>query len=109
MPLYPLLRRAAERFGLVSPHTSGMTLGYGIYLRADCLNDRRLLIHELTHTAQYERLGGIERFLRVYLRECIMPGYPHGALEREAQAMEHGGELRREPDRGFGNRWIVVS
>ena len=88
MPLSPLLRRAAERFGLVSPHTAGMTLHYGIYLRADCVNDHRLLMHELTHVSQYERLGGIRKFLRVYLRECITPSYPRGALEREAQAME---------------------
>jgi len=88
MPLSPLLRRAAERFGLVSVHTAGMTLCHGIYLRANCVNDQRLLMHELTHVAQYERLGGIGKFLRVYLRECITPGYPRGALEREAQAME---------------------
>ena len=88
MLLSPLLRHAAERFGLVSPHTAGMTLRYGIYLRADCVNDHRLLMHELTHVKQYERLGGIRKFLRVYLRECITPGYPRSALEREAQAME---------------------
>jgi hypothetical protein len=34
--------------------------------------------------AQYERLGGIRPFLSAYLRECISPGYPLGALEQEA-------------------------
>ncbi len=97
MPLYRPLRAAAERRGWLSPHTAGMTLRYGIYLRADCMEDRRLLLHELTHVAQYERLGGIRNFLRAYLRECITPGYPHGALEREAQAMERGAELYADP------------
>src|SRR5689334_920513 len=69
MPLTPLLRRAAEYFRLASPHTAGMTLRYGIYLRCDCVNNSRLLRHELMHVAQYERLGSIKSFLRAYLRE----------------------------------------
>ena len=87
----------AHRAGLISPHIAGMTLGYGIVLRTDCYGDRRLLAHELTHVAQYERLGGwggIGGFLRQYLRECVWPGYPHGALEVEAQRAEKGAESR---------------
>jgi hypothetical protein len=42
------------------------------------------LVHECVHVGQYERMGGIRPFLNVYLRECIDPGYPFGALEREA-------------------------
>jgi hypothetical protein len=38
------------------------------------------------HTAQYERLGGIEPFLRQYLRECLTIGYPEAPLEQEAIA-----------------------
>jgi Domain of unknown function (DUF4157) len=85
----------AYRAGLISPHIAGMTLGYGIVLRTDCGSDRRLLAHELTHVAQYERLGGwggIGGFLRQYLRECVWPGYPHGALEVEAQRAEAGAD-----------------
>jgi len=64
--------------------TAGITLHYGILIREDCWGDRRLVVHELAHVAQYERLGGIGPFLRAYLRECLLEGYPNGALEREA-------------------------
>lgn len=90
MPMPRFLRAVAERAGWLSPHIAGMTLGHGIVLRADCCGDTRLLVHELAHVRQYERLGGIARFLRQYLRECVWPGYPHGALELEAKAAESG-------------------
>ncbi len=82
----PILRRAAELTGLISPRTAGMALRYGIFVRADCAGDRALLVHELVHTAQYERLGGIEPFLRQYLLECLTVGYPGAPLEQEAIA-----------------------
>ncbi len=91
MPLPRFARRIAQRAGWIAPHIAGMTLGHGIALRADCLGDSRLLAHELTHVHQYERLGGIARFLRPYLRECVWPGYPLGVLEREAHAAENRG------------------
>ena len=94
MPLPPWPRRVAERLGWISPHIAGMTLGHGIALRADCCSDRCLLAHELTHVAQYERLGGIAWFLRQYLRECVWPGYPLGALELEAQAAQTQGSTQ---------------
>jgi hypothetical protein len=65
-----------------------MTLRYGIFVRSDCWGDRRLLVHELVHVAQYERLGGFRAFLRQYLQECITPGYPFGELEQEAKRAE---------------------
>jgi hypothetical protein len=88
LPDDPLLRAAAEQTGLLTPLTIGLTLRFGIYIRADHWGDRRLVVHELTHTAQYERLGGIEPFLRAYLDECLNVGYPNGPLEQEARAME---------------------
>jgi hypothetical protein len=90
LPVHPLLMKMAERTGLISPDTIGMTLQYGIYIRSDYWGERRLVVHELTHTAQYERLGGIRPFLAAYLGECLTPpGYPFGPLEQEAKAMEH--------------------
>ena len=65
-----------------------MTFGYGIALREDCRSEARLMMHELKHVAQYERLGGIGGFLRPYMRECVYPGYPRGMLEREARDAE---------------------
>src|SRR5688572_21623733 len=58
MPGNPMLRAAAESTGLISSFTAGLTLRYGIFIRADCWGERRLIVHELAHTAQYERLGG---------------------------------------------------
>jgi hypothetical protein len=44
-------------------------------------------LHELVHTAQYERLGGIVAFLRKYLSECATSGYRAAPLEEEAIAV----------------------
>ncbi len=87
-PLNWLLRRAGAKLGVVSGHTIGMALRYGIYIREDHWGDRRLLVHELAHVAQYERMGGFRAFLAQYLEECISPGYPLGDLEQEAKRAE---------------------
>src|SRR5437870_3459878 len=76
IPEHPALRAAAEATELISPRTGGLTLRYGIFIRADCWADRRLVFHELVHTLQYERLGGFQPFLQQYLNECITIGYP---------------------------------
>jgi hypothetical protein len=89
MPEESVLRAAAEQTGLISPFTVGLTLRYGIYIRADHWGERRLVIHELAHTAQYERLGGFDEFLAAYLEECLTNGYPDGPLEQEARRIEN--------------------
>jgi hypothetical protein len=83
-PEQPELAAAASETKLISPTTGGLTLFYGIFIRDDCREDRHLIAHELAHTAQYERLGGIENFLRQYLLECVTIGYPEAPLEQEA-------------------------
>jgi hypothetical protein len=87
-PLNRLLRRVGERLHVVSGQTIGMALRYGIFIREDHWGDSRLLVHELAHVAQYERLGGFRGFLKQYLEECINPGYPLGDLEQEAKRAE---------------------
>jgi len=84
MPAHPALRAAAESTQLISPCTTGLTLSYGIFVRSDCWGDRHLVVHELVHTSQYERLGGFRQFLDQYLRECITIGYPAAPMEQEA-------------------------
>ena len=87
----PLLRIIAGKLGLCSPLTRGMSLRYGIFIHADCQGERALLVHELAHTLQYERLGGIKPFLKLYLYECLVtPGYPFGPLEQEAIQIADG-------------------
>jgi hypothetical protein len=89
MPVHPLLRDAAERTGLISPLVAGMTLRYGVFIQSEYWGERRLVVHELVHTHQYERFGGFRPFLEKYLYECITPGYPFGPLEQEAKRIEH--------------------
>jgi hypothetical protein len=83
-PSHPQLRAAAEAIHFLSPETRGLTLQYGIFVRWDCWRDRVLIAHELVHTEQYERLGGITPFLRQYLSECLTIGYANAPMELEA-------------------------
>jgi hypothetical protein len=83
-PDHQLLQAAGEILQLISPFTLGLTVGHGIYVRADFLHDRWLLAHELTHVGQYERLGGVALYLRQYLYECLTLGYGGSPLEQEA-------------------------
>ncbi len=80
------LRAAAAAVQFFTPATRGLSLRYGIFVRADCWRERGLIAHELAHTAQYEQLGGIEPFLRQYLSECLSIGYPAAPMEQEAIA-----------------------
>lgn len=84
VPDDPLLRAAAAAVQFLTPATRGLALRYGIFVRRDCWRDRRLIAHELVHTAQYERFGGIEPFLQQYLSQCLTIGYPAAPLEQEA-------------------------
>ena len=84
IPAHPALRAAAEETQLISPLTGGLTLRYGIFIRSDCRFHREMVVHEFGHTAQYERFGGFEPFLRQYLSEYLTIGYPAGPLEQEA-------------------------
>jgi len=88
MPDNPALARAAEITGLITPQTIGFTVSYGIYIRSDHWGERRLLVHELTHTMQFERLGGMGAFLRQYLTECISVGFSGAPMELEALKVE---------------------
>lgn len=84
VPDHPQLRAAAAAIHFLSPETRGLTLQYGILLRWDCWRDRWIIAHELVHTWQYERLGGILPFLQKYLRECLTIGYANAPMELEA-------------------------
>lgn len=84
LPVPIVLRQMLARFGWLEDDVAGMTLGYGIHLDVHWASSREVMVHELVHVAQYERLGGIRPFLQAYLRECLIHGYPHGPLEREA-------------------------
>ena len=84
IPKHPVLKAAAEATQLITPSTVGLTLRYGIFIHSNFIDNRRLIVHELVHTSQYEKLGGFLPFLRKYLMECITIGYPEAPMEQEA-------------------------
>jgi hypothetical protein len=84
--MHPLLKAACSAIDFLASGPRGLTFRHGIFMRGDCRKDRQLLIHELVHTAQYERLGGIVPFLSEYLSECFTIGYRNAPLEQEANS-----------------------
>ncbi len=87
-PAHPLLQAACRVTNFVPESPRGLTFLHGIYLRSDYWRDRSIVVHELVHTAQYERLGGIGPFLRSYLGECMIFGYANSSMENEARTAE---------------------
>ncbi len=83
-PQHPVLKAAAGAIRFLIPAPRALALRHGIFIRSDCWRERSLIVHELAHTAQYERLGGILPFLRKYLFECLTIGYAQAPLEQEA-------------------------
>ena len=87
LPEHPDLMEMKEAMKLTTPALPGLTLRYGIYIRSDQWGQRRLVVHELTHTAQYERLVSVRAFLECYLYECLAIGYTSAPMEQEAIGM----------------------
>ncbi len=96
-PPQEALNAACDAIHFLTPTTRGLALGYGIFVRSDCGRERELVAHELVHTAQYERLGGIEFFLRQYLMECLTVGYSESPLEQEAVVRSAGLYIKEGP------------
>ena len=65
----------------------GMCMRYGLYINETYANDKSLLAHELVHTQQYERLGGLLSFLYLYFKETLILGYSNAPLELEADGI----------------------
>jgi len=86
VPAHPMLRAAAVSMKFLPAAPRGLALDDAIFVRADFWRDRSLIAHELAHTAQYQKLGGILPFLRTYISQCATVGYPNAPLELEANA-----------------------
>jgi hypothetical protein len=84
LPQHPELEEMKRAMRLTTPDLPGLALRYGIYLRADHWRQRRFVVHELAHTAQYERLDGVRAFLECYLFECLAIGFTSAPMEQEA-------------------------
>jgi hypothetical protein len=87
LPENPVLRAAALQAGLLGPGMTGLTLGYAIFIR-DGFLDYRIISHECRHVHQYEKYGGIEKFLPVYLAEVVSVGYVAASFEEDARRHE---------------------
>lgn len=90
-PEDPDLIDVASKYALLGPGTIGLTLGYAILLCRGHDTNPRLLSHEFRHVYQYERLGSIQQFLPVYLRQLAEVGYEDAPLEIDARAHERDG------------------
>lgn len=66
---------------------AGLTLGYAIFLVKEH-TDAKLIAHELRHVHQYERLGGIDGFMPIYLAQVAEVGYFNAPLEQDARQYE---------------------
>lgn len=87
-PADPTLRAVAEGVGMVAELTGGMTLGHGIFMRADQAARADIWPHEFRHVAQYECFGSIKAFMFFYLKELLHFRYGPGPLETDARAAE---------------------
>ena len=87
LPQGPELEEMKAAMKLTTPALPGLALRYGIYLRASHWGQRRFVVHELAHTAQYERLDGVRPFLECYLYECLAIGFTSAPMEQEAIAI----------------------
>jgi hypothetical protein len=74
LPSNEILRKAILDLGFIGKNTIGISFRYGIFVQVSHYDDKRLIIHELTHTMQYERAGGIYSFLKQYVVEANLEG-----------------------------------
>ena len=78
----------ARKLGVdIDADEAGRAAGYGIEVKRQFERSRRVFAHELTHVAQYERLG-TAGLLHDYLTQLLLVGYEHVPLEVEARANE---------------------
>lgn len=84
-PDNPMLLAFGQQAGFFTDDTEGLAIGYGIFIRSNRWEDRYLIVHELVHVSQYERLGGISQFIEQYVTEYLSDGYDDGPLESEAR------------------------
>ena len=83
----PDLKHALDEFQMLGVETSGVTFGYGIFIRSGCSNNK-LLSHEFRHVFQYEQAGSIAAFLSIYFQQILDFGYWHAPLEVDARKFE---------------------
>lgn len=84
----PKIANPVVEFYLNMVSSDGITLPpFGIYIKKEFINDRRLCRHEQCHWAQYQRMGFI-KFYAVYLWLLMRHGYQNHPMEIEARQAE---------------------
>lgn len=83
-PVPNFIERLIQRKGYPAGSAAGMCMRYGIYAKETYAHRKSLIAHELVHTHQFERLGGLYHFLKTYLQETMILGYHNSPLEKEA-------------------------
>ncbi len=86
-PVPDFIEHFLQKRGFPAGNAAGMSMRYGIYIKEKHTNNRAIIAHELVHTHQYERLGGLWAFLKLYLQETMLLGYMHSPLEKEANTI----------------------
>jgi hypothetical protein len=82
------LAEAARRGQIITEASRGVAIGHGIIIRADCWQNRELLLHQLVHVAQCERSGGLESFVGQYLCDRrTSSDFSLGSFEDEARGL----------------------
>ncbi len=72
----------------IMPPYRGITIPpFGIFIRKDHKNSKRILNHELVHWNQYQKMGLI-KFYYQYFKEFIALGYDKMPMEMEARYEE---------------------
>lgn len=85
-PVPVFIENFMRKRGFPVGNAAGMCMRYGIYVVEKYSHSKTLLAHELVHTHQFERLGGVWLFLRQYLYQTLLLGYINAPLEHEADA-----------------------
>jgi hypothetical protein len=84
-PNHQRIAELAEQIGLLTDATGAITAGYGILVRSDCIENLKLIVHEIVHVEQYERLG-VSEFLWQYIHQLAESGYTMAPFEIEAES-----------------------
>jgi hypothetical protein len=82
------LREIGLRLGLIGPGIVGdaQIFGEKVPSRGEFAHSIPKMAHELMHGRQVQEAGGVEPFLRTYLREVRTSGYSQAPYEIEAYA-----------------------
>ena len=78
------LRQALEQFSISTPFTTGLTIGYGVFLLRGSLSDAQLA-RQLKRVAQFESCEGIPSFFGKHIAEVNEYGRDRAPLEVEAR------------------------